>query len=566
MMTNEELISLVDELRALPKENEWVEFKKNVAPQNFHDKLGQYISALSNATCINHQPFGYLIFGIDDQTHGVVGTSFKFKNRKEGNEELELWMRRMLYPSVQFQHFICQYNSLHVEIFKISAARSEPTNFKKIPYIRFNSSLTDLRNFPDYIRAIYNAQEDWSAKIIETATIDDLDTSAISKAREKFKEKQAGTTLFEEIDKWDNVTFLDKTKITIGGKITSTAIILLGKPESVHFISPAVAQVTWKLDTDEKAYRHFEIPLFLSINDVLLQIRNVKYKFFPDNQLISVEVNKYDTKVILEALNNCIAHQDYNRNARILLTEQTNKLIFENEGGFIDGSPDDYSLGTKTPQIYRNRWLANAMVSLNMIDTMGYGIHRMYEKQIERYFPLPDYSQTTRDKVTLEIYGHSLDENYSKLLIEKKDDLSLIEVILLDKVQKKESITEEAAKLLKKKMLIEGRKGHYYISAEVAAVTNQKIDYTRNKGLEKQYYKEFILQHIQNHKSATREEIDKLLWDKLPDYMSEKQKKIKINNILSEMSENTIQNAGSRTKPKWTLLQISNLTDRKSLK
>ena len=125
------------------------------------------------------------------------------------------------------------------------------------------------------------------------------------------------------------------------GKITNTAIILLGKPESTHFISPSVAQITWKLDTDQKAYEHFSIPLFLSINEVLKQIRIVRHKFFPNNQLIATEVLNYDTEVILEALNNCIAHQDYNYNSRILLTEKINKLIFENAGSFFEGKADD---------------------------------------------------------------------------------------------------------------------------------------------------------------------------------------------------------------------------------
>ena len=433
------------------------------------------------------------------------------------------------------------------------SAQSEPVNFEGNPYIRIGTNLTELRNYPDYMRDIYNSQEDWSAKIVEKATINDLDASAIAKAREKFKEAKENRTFIEEVDSWSDTTFLDKIRVTVGGKITNTAIILLGKPEAVHYISPAVAQITWKLDTEEKAYEHFETPFFLTINDILQRIRNVKYKFFPDNQLYSVDVNKYNTEVILEALNNCIAHQDYSRHARILLTEQTNKLIFENRGGFIDGSPDDYILGIKTPNIYRNKWLTDAMVKLGMIDSIGYGINKMCRKQIERFFPLPDYRQSTREKVVLEIYGHFIDENYSKLLIEKKD-LPLTEVLLLDKVQKGEEITDEGAKLLKKQNLIEGKKGRYYISAEIAAISNQKTEYTRNKGLQKKFYKEMILQHIQNYRMATREEIDKLLWDKLPDSMNEKQKKVKINNLLIEMSGITIQNEGSRSKPKWVFL------------
>ncbi len=148
-MNNDELVQLIDELRSLPKENEWVEFKSGTATTN--DKLGQYISALSNAACINNQSFGYLIFGINDTTHQIEGTTFKFKKRKEGNEELELWVRRLLHPSVKFQFFSCQNGKYYLEIFKIPAANSEPTHFKKTPYIRFDSSLTDLRNYPQFI-------------------------------------------------------------------------------------------------------------------------------------------------------------------------------------------------------------------------------------------------------------------------------------------------------------------------------------------------------------------------------------------------------------------------------
>ena len=550
-MTNDELIELIDELRTLPKETEWIEFKTGAATTN--QRLGQYISAISNVACINHQLFGYLIFGIDDPTHKVVGTSFRFKNKKEGNEELELWIRRLLNPSIKFQHFVCQYNNLHVEIFKIPAARAEPTSFEKIPRIRIGTNMTDLRNYPDYIRAIYNSQEDWSARIVEKASINDLDVTAIAKAREKFKEAKENNAFIEEIDRWSDATFLDKIKLTIGGQITATTIILLGKPEATHYISPSVAQITWKLDTEERAYEHFEIPFFITVNNVLQRIRNVKYKFFPDNKLYSVDVNKYNTEVILEALNNCIAHQDYSRNARILLTEQTNKLIFENEGGFIDGTPDDYALGTKTPKIYRNKWLMDAMVKLGMIDSMGYGINKMCRKQIERYFPLPDYRQSTRERVVLEIHGHYIDENYSKLLIEKKDDLTLTEVILLDKIQKRLSVDDEEVKLLKRKNLIEGRKPNFYISDDIARIVGEKADYIKNRGFKDAHYKQIILNFIDQFGVTSKEDIDKLILDILPLVLDIDKKKNKVKNLIYAMSkrDKTIVNQGTNRNPKW---------------
>lgn len=549
-MTNEELIQLIDELRTLPRETEWVEFKKGTATAN--ERLGMYISGLSNSACVKNQDFAYLIFGVDDVTHEVIGTKFNFKSAKEGNQELELWIKRNTTPTLNFEHYVCQYNqNVRVELFSIPAAKGEPIGFMNYQKIRIGTSLTDLKNYPDLIRMIYNSQIDWSAKIIENASIDDLDPIAIANARIKFKEKNSNKPWFGEIDSWDNAKFLDRAKITINGKITNTAILLLGKEEAAHYISPAVAQITWKLDTEESAYEHFEIPLFSTVNEVIKRIRNVKYKFFPDNQLIATEVQKYDTEVILEALNNCIAHQDYGRNSRIILVEKVNKLIFTNAGGFFEGKAEDYCEGNLTPQKYRNKWLANAMVNLNMIDSLGFGISKMYRSQMKRFFPLPDYTHTTANEVVLEIYGHTIDVNYSKLLIEKKDALSLTEVVLLDRVQKGLNITEDAAKLLKKSKLIDGRKPNYFISAEIAAITNQKATYTRNKGLDKQFYKDYIVQHIDNHGSATREEINQLLLDKLPDTMNDKQKNKKIENILQEMAGTVIVNIGSRIKSKW---------------
>jgi ATP-dependent DNA helicase RecG len=561
-MDNQDLINLIDDLRALPKETEWAEFKlSTIKPQ---ERLGEYISGLSNAACVNNQAFGYLILGVDDNDHSVKGTNYNFKNRKQGNEELEFWIRRYLSPSIRFEYFECNYDATHkIEIFRIPAAVGEPTNFQGKASIRLATSLTQLKDYPLYAKHIYNSQEDWSAKIIERATIDDLDPKAIQFAKEKFKEKQAGKSFYKEIDDWSNALFLDKAKITIGGKITNTAIILLGKSESTHFISPSVAQITWKLDTDQKAYEHFGTPLFMSINDVLKQIRIVRHKFFPNNQLIATEVLNYDAEVILEALNNCIAHQDYSYHSRILLTEKANKLIFENAGSFFEGKADDYLLGKKTPDKYRNKFLAEAMFNLNMIDSMGYGIHKMTKSQYQRYFPLPDYTKSKRDEVVLEIYGNAIDENFSKLLIEHNDEMNLTEVILLDKVQKSLPITDDAAKLLKKKGFIEGRKPNYFISAQIAEATNQKAEYIKNRGFKDDHYKKLVIDFLVQYKKASKADIDRLLLDILPSVLDENKKANKIKNLMYAMHkrDKSIENQGTTRYPEWIL--SSSKTDEK---
>ncbi len=384
-MTKEQLHSLLEKLVALPAETNWVEFKMNKGSIT-NEQIGEYISAMSNGAAIANKPFGYLVWGVQDATQIIKGTNFTFTEAKQGNQDLELWLRNLLHPKLNWEIFEFDYHGKNIVLLCIPSAKGEPVHFKKKPYIRIGSNKTDLRNFPEYVRIIYNSLEDWSAKIIDTASISDLDEEALKVAREKFKERSVKEKYHDEIDFWDEKTFLDKAKITINGKITNTAILLLGKEEASHYLLPSIAEITWKLETEEKAYEHFSCPLLLNTTKVLQNIRNIKYKFFPDNELLATTVNKYDTRTILEAIHNCIAHQDYNLNSRIIVAEKIDKLIFKNAGSFFEGSPSDYVSGDKTPEKYRNPWLTKAMVNLGMIDTMGYGIHTMYLAQRQRFF------------------------------------------------------------------------------------------------------------------------------------------------------------------------------------
>jgi len=553
-MTEQQLNTLLIELCSQPQEQQWLEFKQNKGSVT-NEEIGEYISAMSNGATISNKPFGYMVWGIQDLTHKIVGTNFTFTNAKQGNQDLELWVRNLLHPKINFEIFEFVCDGKNITLLRIPSAKGEPTHFQKKPFIRIGSNKTDLRNFPEYVRIIYNSLEDWSAKIIDKASINDLDSEAIKLAKEKFKEKSTKASYYNEIDNWDVSTFLDKAKITINGKITNTAIILLGKEESSHYLLPAIAEITWKLETEEKAYEHFGTPLLLNTTKVLQNIRNVKYKFFPDNELLSTTVNKYDTRTILEAMHNCIAHQDYSLHSRVIVTEKIDKLIFSNSGSFFEGNPDDYSAGEKTPERYRNPWLANAMVNLGMIDRLGYGIHTMYIAQRNRYFPLPDYLLSESQKVVLQLYGHSIDENYSKLLIERKD-LPLSEVVLLDRVQKKLPITDSAASLLKKEKLLEGRKPNYFVAASVAAATDDKAAYIKNKAFDKGYYKNLIVEFLTKYQKATRMELDELLMDKLSNVLSEEQKRTKIRNILYEMSkkeQKIFNQSKSTSNPIWVL-------------
>jgi ATP-dependent DNA helicase RecG len=270
---------------------------------------------------------------------------------------------------------------------------------------------------------------------------------------------------------------------------------------------------------------------------------------------LPVEVPKYDQKIVLEALHNCIAHQDYSRQARIVVQEQPDRLIFTNEGSFFEGQPDEYIDGTKTPRRYRNPFLTSAMAELNMIDTMGYGIRDMYVGQTRRYFPLPDYDLSEPGAVKMTLYGGVIDVAYSRLLIQKTD-LPLADVLALDRVQKKLPIPDEAASRLRKARLIEGRKPNYFVSAEVAKATASVADYLLTRAQDDDYYAKLLTDYLKLKGSASRADINGLLMSKLSEALDEKQKDKKISNLLTNLRrKGYIHNAGSRGQPSWRLAE-----------
>ena len=125
------------------------------------------------------------------------------------------------------------------------------------------------------------------------------------------------------------------------------------------------------------------------------------------------------------------------------------------------------------------------MANIKMIDTEGFGIHKMFVSQKDRYLPMPDYDKSDSDTVVLTLPGTVIDENYSLLLLENSD-IDLATTVLLDKVQKGKAntLSSEAIKFLRSKKYIEGRMPKVYVSKQVAQVTDQKAEYSMHKGLE----------------------------------------------------------------------------------
>ncbi|MEI7903171.1 MAG: ATP-binding protein [bacterium] len=155
MTTNrsaEYLASLVHELRKLPHETEWVEFKvNNTDPQ----EIGQYLSALANAAALNGKAFAYLVWGVEDQTHAIAGTNFAPGATRKGNEPLDTWLLRLLTPKIHFRFHELTVDGMPVVLLEIGRAFRHPVRFQGEEFIRIGAVKKPLKEAPDRERTLW---------------------------------------------------------------------------------------------------------------------------------------------------------------------------------------------------------------------------------------------------------------------------------------------------------------------------------------------------------------------------------------------------------------------------
>jgi ATP-dependent DNA helicase RecG len=290
------------------------------------------------------------------------------------------------------------------------------------------------------------------------------------------------------------------------------------------------------------------------VDRVFAKIRNITLRTMPDGSLFPVEISQYDPWVFREAVHNAIAHQDYRLCKSIAVTEFPDRLVIANAGAFLPGSLDAALESQTRPRHYPNAALAEAMVELKMIDTIGSGIRRMFMTQRKRFMPMPDY-ELQSEEVSVTLPGCIFDSKYTQLLI-RRSDLPLADIILLDRLQKGARLGKEAVADLRKKGLVEGRYPNVFPAGEVAAVGGKTAEYIEAKAFDDDFYMHKILQFICQRGAVTREDIEKIISKHLSSTMSESQRRNKIGNLLSvsmRKNRNWIKNTGGQGHSSWSL-------------
>lgn len=532
-------------------ETEVVEFKE--ANQDFDkDKIGQYFSAISNEANLKGLQFGWLVFGVRNKDRKITGSDYR---NTKGLDTLKQEISIGTTGGISFIEIyeiypVVENEKKRVIMFQIPAAATAiPTGWHDHFYGRNGESLGAL-SVEELDRIRGQEKKDWSKQLIQDADIGCLDPAAIALARQKYKEKMNRPYIADEVDKMTDLEFLVKMKLIINDKLTNAALLLLGNEDfDYKFTSPPEA--SWRLfDSGEniKDYEIFKIP-FITVSDrIFPKIRNLTYRYMPNQlTLFPTETKQYDAWLLRELMNNCIAHSDYTIGGRIYLNEFEDKLVLTNPGTFLPGSVEPVLKPSYNPPFYRNQLLAEAMVKFNMIDTQTSGIRRVFRIQQEKFFPLPDYDLSTLKQVGVVVYGKVLDENYTKVLFENRD-FDLATVYLIDRVQKHEPISKEAVKYLRKLGVVEGKMPNIYISAQVAESIDEKAQYVKNKGFDDEAYIKWIISYLKTYKRGKKQDFIGLLADKLPDTMSNKQKESKVKYLLYKLSQDGIITTDSSNK------------------
>lgn len=536
----ESVDSVLRNILADAHEDEIIEFKDRKTLGK--DDVGKYFSALSNEANLLSADSAWLIFGIRDD--GVPVNS-DYLNTIGSQNELKRYMGEQISKNMTFIEIHERVmGGRRIVLLEIPPAiNGSPTSFKGIAYERRGESLAPLSDY-NRMRIMGESAPDWSAKIVKGASMDDMDPDAMAFARKKFM--QYRPSLAEECGTWSDETFLDKMDLRKNGKMTNAALLLLGKHEAAEKMEIPPAGMTWILKNRDNEVMDSEVygmPFLCSVEHMCRKVRNLNYSVFLGDDLTKTTFETYDQSLLREALYNCICHQDYTKTEYITLTEVDNdRLIFDNAGCFIPGDLGRVLKANRASGFYRNRFLANAMRRLSLVEIAGGGIVRMCRCQMKRLFPMPDLD-TEEGRVTITVVGRVTDEAYASILKTRKD-VTVTDAFALDAVSKGRPVPEaQIARLMAEGFVSDDGNGMQLVDPRFTGTRRHCAD-----------QKSEILAFISASGPSAKKDIISHLRNGFYSDIPEDKAYYRISNALNALRKNgLIENIGTNRKPVYVL-------------
>ena len=385
----EYLQSLVRELIKYPDETEWVEFKcNNKDPQ----MIGEYISAISNAATLWEKPKGYIVWGVDNETHEIVGTTFDYRKMKKGNEELELWLTRMLSPRISFHFYEIYFDDKKVVLMEIPCAEVQPIQFSGVEYIRVGSNKRKLKEFPDKERELWRAFDTTHFELKMAA--EDLDEEKMFSLLDypKYYDKMElplPRNRDKVLDDFINEKFIKKND---AGRwsITNMGALMIAKDlkKFEHLHRKTVRVIWYKDDSRLEAFREKEFVggYAFSYEEIVQYIMTI----IPQEEVIIDATRKsmisFPEIAIRELLANAMIHQDLQQRGTNPMVEVfSNRIEFSNAGGplvAIERIVD-------TVPVSRNENIAGFLHKCGICEERGSGYDKIVEATGRNELPAP---------------------------------------------------------------------------------------------------------------------------------------------------------------------------------
>jgi ATP-dependent DNA helicase RecG len=401
-MTKKELSDLLTQVLILPKENEYVEFKSNYQKP---EDIGERLSALANGSALLGQQYAYLIFGIEDKSRKVIGTTFSVANEKIGNDELENWLVQRLNPRIDFRIYEFEFQDKRIVLFHIPAAQGQPVSFKHIDYIRIGSLTRKLEDFPEKERKLWqkNSSEyelEYALQGVSSADVVALlDTQAVFDLllKQPYPTTQAGV-ISKMID--------EKLIVRSNGyyHITNLGALLFAKNLKDFGLERKAPRVI-KYKGKGKMYTEKDQIGQYGYGNGFQRLLNYISGLLPSNEIIELatrkDVQMYPPLAVRELVANAIIHQDFREKGTFLTIEIYDGRVEISNPGLPMVEPIRFIDGYNA----RNSLLANAMRRMNFCEEKGSGIDKViFEVEIFQ-LPAPDFRTTPNQTIAI-LYAH----------------------------------------------------------------------------------------------------------------------------------------------------------------
>ncbi len=400
-MNERQLIELINELVKQPHESEWVEFK-----HNYHnaEEIGERISALANGACIHNQNFGYLVFGVEDKTHVILGTTFKPKTKKKGNEEIEHWLAQRLDPRIDFEIFEFNYDeNRRIAVFVIPSAHNKPVDFMRNPYIRIGSITRKLSEFPEKEAKIWRKKSKPFEEEIAKNGLEIADVVRLLSTETYFDLLKLPYPSNQEgvIEKFIEEGLVVKNK---GYAITQLGAILFAKSlhdfESVYRKSIRVIIYRGKNKVETEREQTGIKGYALGFEGLVDWVNS----HLPANEEIGkalrTESRMYPEIAIRELIANALIHQDFTVKGFPAIEIYSDRIEISNPGIPLI-TPDRFIDAYRS----RNEKLADLMRRLGFCEEKGSGLDKVIH--FNELFQLPPISvEASENRTTVTMYSY----------------------------------------------------------------------------------------------------------------------------------------------------------------